>query len=52
MANYKINPGTMNETHVVAEEFSLTGDYWYFYDKTGEAIYVAAAKAVNVIERA
>ena len=51
MATFKINPGTMGETQVTAEEMNLIGDYWYFSDDAGKTIYVAAAKGVHTIER-
>lgn len=52
MATYKINPDTMGEKHVTANEMILVNDYWYFSDESGETVYVAAAKGVHVIERA
>lgn len=50
MAAYAINPGTMGQKNVEAEDFRLIDDYWHFYDVENNTVYVAAAEGVNIIE--
>ncbi|WP_185751156.1 hypothetical protein [Arthrobacter sp. 31Y] len=52
MATFKINPGTMGEKQVTADEMTLMNDYWYFDDAEGVTVFVAAAKGVDRIQRA
>ena len=49
MAKYSINAGYSDAKNLEAHEFELQGDYWFFYDAKGRAVYVRAAKNVSTI---
>lgn len=50
MSNYTINRGFGDERPVTASEYQQEGEYFVFYDKSGEKVLTIAAGRVGTIE--